>query len=512
MKAIQGIVAACTVGAAGLIGGTADAAKPTYSKDVAPIMNAKCVECHRPGQIGPMSLLSYDEVRPWVKAIQKNVGDNVMPPWHADKGFGPFSNDRSLTQDEKDLILEWAKAGAPEGNKSDLPVAPKFPTGEWQLGEPDYVVTFDEIDLPATGSDEFYNLVGKTDFAEDKWITGVEILPGNSKVVHHVILWQGSQGNPNGWISAWAAGAGPDSFPDGTARLLKKGQPIVGDMHYHLTGEATKDKTRVGLHFAEAKDVQKELVNLWVMNADFRIPAGDSNYEATSTFTFAQDSIIHTLTPHMHYRGKDFSYTLTTPDGQTRDLLKVSKYDFNWQTVYEFDEPVSVPKGSRIDCVAHWDNSSNNPHNPDPTKDISFGPESYDEMMIGFVDYVVAEGVSPKDATADSPVIAKLAELAAAHPGDVFKVMIQANGPQLEPSALHIPKSGEGGWYVKFGQIVGRAAVKDIVWTGTSFTGTAMVPGQDPMSIAGTVEGDALKLTLPIGNGQTITIPGELAK
>ncbi len=512
MRTISGILAVAAVGVSGLMGGAAEAAKPTYSKDVAPIMNAKCVVCHRPGEIGPMSLTSYDEVRPWVKAIQKNVGDGAMPPWHADQGFGPFANDRSLTQEEKDTILTWAKAGAPQGNASDLPPLPKFPTGEWRLGEPDFVVEFEEVKLPASGPDQFYNLIGKTDFAEDKWITGVEILPGNSKVVHHVILWQGSQGNPNGWISAWAAGAEPDQFPKGTARVLKKGQPIVGDMHYHLTGEAADDKTRVGLHFADPEDVEKELINLWVMNAEFRIPAGDPNYEAKSSFTFGQDSIIHTLTPHMHYRGKDFSYTLTTPDGKTTDLLKVSKYDFNWQTVYQFEEPVTVPKGSRIDCVAHWDNSADNPHNPDPTKDISFGPESYDEMMIGFVDYVVAEGRSPNPEASVSPVLAKMDELAAAYPGEVFKVMIQMNGPQLEPSALHLPKTGDGGWFVAIGSIVGRAPVKDIVWTGTSFKGVAHVPGDDPMDISGTIEGDALKLNLPIGNGQTITLSGTLVK
>ncbi len=510
MKFAKTIATLCAAGAMTVVAGGASAAKPTYSKDVAPIMNTNCVACHRPGASGPMSLTSYEEIRPWVKAILKNVSEGVMPPWHADKGFGPFTNDRSLSEDEIDTIVKWAKAGAPEGNKSDLPPMPEFPSGEWILGEPDFVVNFDEVALPATGSDQFHNLVGKTDFPEDKWITGIEIQPGDSKVVHHVILWQGQQGNPNGWIGAWAAGADPETLPEGTARLLKQGQPIVGDMHYHLYGEETKDRTRVGLHFADKKDVEKELVNLWVMNAEFRIPAGDPNYEATSTFTFGQDSTILTLTPHMHYRGKDFSYTLTLPDGTKKDLLKVSRYDFNWQTGYEFEQPVDAPKGSKIDCVAHWDNSTNNPHNPDPTKDITFGPESYDEMMIGFVDYVVKDGVSPKPDTTANPVLAKMQELAAAHPGEIFKVMIQQSEAKLEESAMHLPKTGDGGWFVKIGSIVGRAPIKDIVWTGTSFTAVAHVPGQDPMQLSGTVEGEGITINVPIENGQVFAMQGTL--
>lgn len=506
------LMRACSVGLSLSVCTGAMAAKPTYSKDVAPILNSNCVSCHRPGEIAPMSLTSYEEVRPWVKAIAKNVSEGVMPPWHADKGFGPWKNDISLSQDEIDTIVSWAKAGAPQGDKTDLAPLPELPTGEWKLGEPDFVVTFDEVSLPASGDDQFHDLIGETNFAEDKWITGVEIIPGDRKVVHHVILWQGSQGNPNGWIGAWAAGAGPVKLPEGTARLLKKGQPIVGDMHYHLYGEETKDQTKVGLHFGTKDEVQKELVNLWVMNFDFAIPPGDPNYEVASTFTFGQDSRIMSLTPHMHYRGKDFNYTLTLPDGTQRELLRVSKYDFNWQTQYDFAEPVKVPKGARIDCVAHFDNSEGNAANPDPTKTVTFGPQSYDEMMIGFVDYVVEDGVSPTTQDAANPVLAKMVELADAHPGEIYKVMIQQNGPMLEASAMHLPRTGEGGWYVKIGSIVGRAPITDFVWTGDSFTAIARIPGQTPMNISGTVDGSDLQLTLHSPDGESMTIPGELVQ
>jgi hypothetical protein len=213
----------------------------------------------------------------------------------------------------------------------------------------------------------------------------------------------------------------------------------------------------------------------------------------------------------MHYRGKDFHYTLTKPDGTTQDLLKVSKYSFAWQTGYEFEKPIAAPKGSKIDCVAHFDNSTNNPNNPDPTKDISFGPQSYDEMMIGFVDYIVDEGVSPKvDATAN-PVLAKMDELAAAHPGEVFKVMIQQGPGGMEASALHVPKTGDGGWYVKIGAIVGRAPITEIAWTANKFTSTARIPGQAPQPLEGEVQGDTIILTMTQGTVKQ-QIPGTLVK
>jgi hypothetical protein len=500
----------CAAALAAVASPGALAAKATYSKDVAPILNAKCVVCHRAGEIAPMSLTSYDEVRPWVKAIAENVGGKVMPPWHADQGFGPFANDRSLTREQIDTIVAWANAGAPQGDVKDLPPLPAFPEGEWRLGEPDTVIEFEEVTIDGTGPDQFRNLVGKTGFTEDKWITGVEIQPGDRKVVHHVILWQGGQGNPDGWIGAWAAGAAPQMFPAGTGRELKKGQALVGDMHYHPYGEDATDRTRVGLHLADNNEVEKQLVNLWVINVDFEIPAGDPNYEARSTYTFAQDSHILSLTPHMHFRGKDFNYRLTRPDGSTEELLKVSKYDFNWQTGYEFVEPVAVPAGSRMDCVAHWDNSPENEANPDPARNVRFGNESYDEMMIGFVDYIVDEGVRPKPT--DSPVLAKLDELAIQYPGEVYKVMIQNNG-KFEPSAVHLPREGEGGWHINLGPAVGRAPITDIVWTGDEFTAIARIPGEDPMNLSGSVDSEGIKLKLPVGpGGQTITLPGKLAQ
>ncbi len=489
----------------------AEKGKPTYSKDVAPILNDSCVVCHREGEIGPMSLQSYQEVRPWAKSILNAVSDRKMPPWHADKGFGPFKNERTLTDAEIDIIVTWASSGAIQGDKKDLPPPLVFESAEWRLGEPDLIVKFQEVEVPGGGPDRFHNLIGETGLDEDKWLRAVDIKPGSRKVVHHVIIWQGGTNNSEGWIGGWAAGALPMAFPEGTGRLLKAGNPIIGDMHYHPIDTAEKDRTSVGLYFADEGTIEKEMINLWVMDADFEIPPGAPNHEVLSSFTFPQDSHIRALAPHMHYRGKDFAYALTYPDGSRKELLKVSKYDFNWQTNYEYAEAVAVPAGTRIDCVAHFDNSVDNEANPDPTKAIRFGPESYDEMMIGFVDYTVDEGIRPS--VAESPVIAKMKELAAEHPGEVYKVMIaQGPTPALEPSALHLPRSGDGGWYVAMASIVGKAPVVDIRWDGNAFTATAKVPGQDPMPISGTVENGKMTLTLPAGPGLTANIVGELVE
>jgi hypothetical protein len=341
------------------------------------------------------------------------------------------------------------------------------------------------------------------------------LLPGDRQVVHHFLLWQS---NPAGnaqesLIGGWAAGANQEPLPAGTARLLRKGHKLIGDFHYHPTGQAATDRTRLGIHFADPAEIEKELVNLWILNAEFQIPAGDPNYAASASHVFPQDSKILGLTPHMHYRGKDMTYTATYPDGRQETLLRVSKYDFNWQTGYEFAEPVAIPAGTRVDVLAHWDNSTGNPANPDPERDVTFGTDSTDEMLIGFVDYVVDEGISPKPV---SLVLGKLAELAENHPGRVWRVDIERDptkGP--EPSAIHLPIDGPGGWYVQFGNAVLPAPINEIVWTGNQVTAKANVPGQ-PMELRGTVDeatGEIdLILVTPQGEGQAHGTPAERAK
>jgi len=489
---------------------------PTFSSDVAPIFHNRCVSCHRPGQIGPMSLRTYEEARPWAKSIAKNVKTRTMPPWHADAGYGPFTNDRSLTQDEIDTVVRWAKSGAPRGVGDFQSKESHWSDGEWILGEPDYTIEFDEVDVPGDGPDLFHDFATKLPFTEDKWITAVEILPGNRQVVHHVVLLlEGGEGVgiQQRMVGGWAAGNEPDIMPPRTGRLLPKGATLIANMHYHPNGTTQTDRTRVGLHFAQEGEIEKELVNSWIMNTEFEIPPGDPNVEAHSTYTFPQDSHIYALFPHMHYRGKDFTFTATYPDGRTEELLKVSRYDFNWQTTYKLEKPIAIPEGTRIDCVAHWDNSKNNPDNPDPTKTVRFGPESYDEMMIGFVDYTVDVGIRPRPT--ESPIIAKTAELASLYPGEVYVLEIKvlpSGGKQ--PSAFHVPRQGEGSWYVAFGSIVAPVRIYDIAWSGQGFEAKVMVPGRGVLELKGSTDAAAESLSLTtIGpNGKSGTYNGALAK
>ena len=490
-------------------GGANNADQPTYVHDIAPILHNNCSGCHKPDDIAPMALRTYDEVRPWAKSIAKAVKNRDMPPWDADPGFGPFTNDSSLSQDEIDVVTRWVEAGAPRGD-GDEPVweAPeKF--GDWKLGEPDWVYEFDSFDVAADGPDQFKVIPIPTGFEEDRWIKAVEVLPGDASVVHHFILWRANEDNTaqDAWLSAWAAGAAPSEFPETTARLLPKGRNLLGDFHYHPTGDAASDKTRIGVHFADPEEIEKEFVNLWVLNASFNIPAGDSNYEAKASYVFPQDVSIRSLTPHMHYRGKDMKYTAVFPDGTSRELLSVSRYDFNWQTNYDFEEPVDVPAGTKIEVIAHWDNSTDNPHNPDATVDVSWGVESEDEMLIGFVDYTVKDGISPKKV---SLVLGKLAELSEEFPGEVWRVdAVRSPGGDPEPMAVHVPKNGgAGGWYVQMGSLVLPAPIQDVVWDGDNFTAKAMIPG-NPADISGVVQEDGT-LDLTMGGGSMKGTPAEL--
>lgn len=497
LQVLTAVMAACL----GASWAHAESARLTYTKDVAPILNDHCVSCHRPGQIAPMSLMTYDEVRPWVKSIEKNVAAKKMPPWHATEHVGEFINDRSLPQEQVDTILAWIRQGAPRGNPKDMPPSPKFPKGEWKLGEPDFVVTLPKVEVPADGPDQFHNLPGKLRLPEDRWVKAVEILPGNPKVVHHVIVYQvkGFNVDPSGgWVGAWAAGTPPMVFPEGTGRMIQKGANVIGDMHYHPCGTPETDVTRIGLHFAKNEDIQKELVNLWIFNQGFKIPAGDPNHEVRASYTFLQDAFITGFIPHMHYRGKDFSYTAHYPDGRDQLLLQVENYDFNWQTNYMLKDRIPIPKGTVIECVAHYDNSADNPANPDPTKDITFGDESYDEMMIGFVDYVVADGVRPKSA---SEFRAELrADLLAKYPGEVYGIY---DDDREDASPLYLPKTGDGLMYLRVNGTITKLNVVDITWNGDSFQ--AQVPSQElgGATLSGTLDpatGElALSLALPNG-------------
>jgi hypothetical protein len=324
------------------------------------------------------------------------VGE-VHPPWLAAPGSAHFDKDRSLSQKEIDTIVAWVDAGTPKGDDRDLPPPPKFAEG-WTLGKPDVILTLPEdVPVPADGVIAYKYFTIPTNFTEDKWVQASEIHAGNRGVVHHIIAFitepgkttvGGGRGGFNK-LSGFAPGEQPKIFPPGTAKLIKAGSSLVFQMHYTPNGKATTDRSYVGLFFAKGP-VHNPALTGTATNAGFVIPAGDGNYEVHSSWTAQEDVRLVDLMPHMHVRGKDFTYTAVYPDGRRELLLSVPKYDFNWQLLYRFKDPLYLPKGARIDCVAHFDNSTANRYNPDPTKDVRWGDQTWEEMMIGWFDYVAA--------------------------------------------------------------------------------------------------------------------------
>jgi peroxiredoxin len=380
----------------------------TYAKHVSRIVQKRCQECHRPGQIGPMPLLTYEDALSWSEMIREVVGEGRMPPWHADPRHGTFDNDRRLSADEKTTLLSWIKQGCPKGDPADLPPPRKFAEG-WAIGKPDVVFQMPHeeavpAEAPARGLSYRYFVV-KTNFTEDKWIQAAEARPGAREVVHHIIVYvvkpgvfgklerggERRDGIGNGFLTAYAPGDMPLLLKPGQAKKIPKGSALAFQMHYTPDGVERKDRSSVGLVFAKGPP-KYEVRTRSVAYGRFVIPPGAGNHEVRSATTFDRDADLISLLPHMHLRGKDFLYVAVFPDGKKETLLFVPRYDFNWQSNYRLKKPLRLPAGTRIECTAHFDNSEDNPNNPDPTKAVRWGDQTWDEMMIGFVDYAyVAE-------------------------------------------------------------------------------------------------------------------------
>jgi len=362
----------------------------TFSKDVAPIFYKGCTGCHRPGEIAPMSLLTYKDARPWAKSIREKVANREMPPWHADPKHGEWRNDRRISQEAINTILAWVNNGAKEGDPKDLPPMPEYTPG-WRIGKPDQTFSAPEQSVPAEGVVAYQYLAVPTNFKEDRWITSAEIRSSAHAVVHHVIVFVQEPGATSRLqgklLVGFAPGEDPAVFRPGFGRKIPAGSNLLFQIHYTPNGTPQKDVTTVGLIYAKAP-VQNTVVTRPVLQTAFEIPPGDPNYEVKSSFTFNESAQLYSFMPHMHLRGKDFEYKAVFPDGTSKILLSVPHYDFSWQTYYVLKDPIAVPKGTRIECVAHFDNSTNNRYNPDPTKSVKWGDQTWEEMMIGWMSFV----------------------------------------------------------------------------------------------------------------------------
>jgi hypothetical protein len=373
----------------------------TYTKDIAPILYNNCTECHRPSMSAPMSLMTYDDVRPWARAIKQRVVKREMPPWSADRAHGTFKNDPSLSQKDIDTIAAWVDGGAPRGEDKDLPAAPQYADG-WTIGTPDAVFRMTEpYNVPAEGTIPYQYIRVPTNLAEDKWIQAIEFKPGDRRVVHHIIASaQPAGGNARDERTPGRVGLGgitPNkpgvTFPDGIARFLPANSDIILQMHYTTVGEATSDVTSVAVKWAK-NPPQRMVGGGNVLNVRFAIPPGAANHEVRAERTFADDTLLTSMMPHMHVRGKSMTYVAHYPDGRTETLLYVPKYDFNWQHSYELAEPKLMPKGTKLEVIATYDNSTANAFNPDPSATVRWGDQTWEEMMIGF--YSTIQPRAPK--------------------------------------------------------------------------------------------------------------------
>jgi len=373
----------------------------TFTKDVAPIFYKNCTGCHRPGEIAPMSLLTYNDARPWAKSIREKVANRDMPPWHADPKYGEWRNDRRISQEAINTILAWVNNGAKEGDPKDLPPMPEYTPG-WKIGKPDQTFSAPEQSVPAEGVVDYQYLSVPTNFKEDRWITSAEIRSSAHTVVHHVIVFVQEPGATSRLqgklLVGFAPGEDPAVFRAGFGRKIPAGSNLLFQIHYTPNGTAMKDTTTVGLIYAKTP-VEHTVITRPVLQTAFEIPAGHPNYEVKSSFTFNESAQLYSFMPHMHLRGKDFEYKATFPDGTSKILLSVPRYDFSWQTYYVLKDPIAVPKGTRIDCVAHFDNSTNNKYNPDATKAVRWGDQTWEEMMIGWMSFVYDSPPPPTKAT-----------------------------------------------------------------------------------------------------------------
>src|SRR4051812_32887558 len=385
---------------------------PTFYKDVLPILQNNCQTCHRPGEVAPMSLISYEDSRPWARSIKTKTQAKQMPPWFADPEVGLFSNERRLTANQIDTLAAWADAGAPAGNPKDAPPAKHFEDG-WNI-KPDVIVEMPKaFELPATGTVNYKYIVVHTNFKEDMWVVAAEMRPGNPKVLHHGKVWvrpansswmkaakpgeayenetqrdiigRNSAEEGNDILGKFNPGLGPQRFDqEGAAKFVPKGSDLVYEMHYTTDGKPESDVSKLGLVLAKEDPRKRYYFHAGPTASNLAIPPGDGDAEVVSEVTLAEPGRLTYAQPHMHLRGKDFELQVILPGGEQKTVLK-GKFDFEWQMGYQYAEPVQLPRGAKLRFITHFDNSPANKFNPDPAKKVLWGPQNWDEMSNCFI-------------------------------------------------------------------------------------------------------------------------------
>jgi hypothetical protein len=395
-------------------------AAPTFYKDVLPILQNKCQSCHRAGEPAPMPLMTYEQARPWAGKIAAAVDMKMMPPWFADPKYGKFSNDPSLSAEEIRTLGAWVDTGAPAGDPHDVPAARQW-NGGWNIPQPDVVVKMPKpVQIPAHGEVEYTYEIAPTHFTEDKWVQMVEVRPSSAAHVHHAVVyirppdsgwlrhapvgepftastlsdpeerWQAHE-TTSDLLLVYAPGSAPDRWTDGMAKFVPAGADLVFQMHYTTNGEVASDETSAGLVFAKSAPKQR-VITLQLNNHALMIPPGAEDFRVEVEGTLPNDATLLSLFPHMHLRGKRFEYDIVHDDGSVETLLRVN-YHFHWQLSYKLAEPRELKAGTRLRAVAWYDNSKNNPHNPDPNKLVTWGDQTSQEMMVGFFDVAVPAGM-----------------------------------------------------------------------------------------------------------------------
>ncbi len=389
----------------------ADDKTPTFNRDIAPILYQNCSSCHRPGEVAPFALLTYQDAAKRAKQITDITQAHVMPPWKATPGYGDFLDVRRLTDRQIAMIGDWAKHGAPEGDAAQKPALPKFPEG-WQAGEPDQVVKMTKAySVPAEGHDQFQCFVIPLNADHDEYVKRVEFRPGNPKIVHHAILFLDTSGEARrretspgqgyscvggpglditGSLGGWAPGAMPSTAREGVAHTIKKGSDLILQIHYHLDGKPEQDQSTVGLTFSKEPPT-KGLTLMVLGNEKIDIPAGDSHYVVKAAAVLPMDAEAVGIFPHAHYLCKDMKVDARLRDGSVLPMIWIKDWDFNWQGSYRYASPVKLPKGTRLEMQYTYDNSAANPHNPsDPPREVKFGEETTNEMGFAFVSVMLS--------------------------------------------------------------------------------------------------------------------------